>query len=127
MELIGEGCVFRFSSPEILQKLTVTYDGTDFTAVYDGIETQVSGIFLQEVFPLYEAVHAFLTGNAEQIGENIRKIALDGNEFLLYYESEGGVITRLDAKGADSLYSFEILSCIERNDDTESARADQSK
>lgn len=127
LELTENGGIFRFSSPEILQNLTVTYDGETFHAVYDTLETDVPTAFLGEVFPLYKAVLAFRTMEAMKESENILSVSLDGTTFLLYYDSEGGVITRLEAKGADGTRGFDVLSCIKKDDNAESSRTDQSE
>lgn len=124
LELTQGGGIFRFSSPELLQKLTVEYDGNAFYAAYDGLETEVAGTFLRDVFPLYEAVCAFRTAEAERESENILSVSLDGRTFLLYYDSEGGVITRLEVKGADGTKGFDVLSCIKKDDNAKSSRTD---
>lgn len=119
-----EGCVFRFTAPETLKRLTVCYDGKELTATYGTLETRVPGSFLGKILPAYHLLKAFREETAAQGGENIRKITLDEREFLLYYDSESEKITRLEVKGADGTLCYDVLSYIETNDDTESTGTD---
>lgn len=127
MEQTETGCLFRFASPEILQELTLSYDGTLLHASYKGLETDVTSAFAGNVLPLYRTVHAFETASVVQKSENIRAVTLDETEFLLYYDKEGGAVTRLEAKGADGTFVYDVLSCTKNNDDAESPRTDTSK
>lgn len=118
------GCTFSFTKPDTLKKLTVFYDGKELTAKYGKMETKVPKSFLGKILPIYQLLEAFRDGTAEQSGENIRKVTLDEREFLLYYNLESNRITRLEVKGADGTYAYDVLSYIEKNDDTESAGSD---
>lgn len=127
MEMLETGCAFRFASPEILDDLVLTYDGTQLHACYDGIETDVPASFASALLPLYDAVRAFKMHSALQTAKNIRTVTLDETEFLLYYDTEGGMPTRLETKGADGVFGFDILSCTKHDDNAESTRTDTNK
>lgn len=124
LTLTEEGCIFGFTAPETLKRLTVRYDGEELTATYGTLETRVPDSFLGRILPAYDLLTAFRTETASQAGENIRKIALDEREFLLYYDSESGRITRLEVKGADGTFCYDVLSYIEKDDHTESTGTD---
>ena len=121
------GCVFRFATPEILAPLEIRYDGDVLHAVYDGIETDLADGACSSVLPLYRALCAFESEKAIPTDENIRSVTLDETEFLLYYDTEGGMPTRLETKGADGVFGFDILSCTKYDDNAESTRTDTSK
>ncbi len=128
MEMREKGCAFRFASPEILDDLVLRYDEEALHAVYNGIETEVPASFAGGLLPLYHAVRAFQTETPVQKGKNIRTVTLDETEFLLYYDTEGGLPTRLETKGADGItFGYDILSCIENDDNAESTRTDTSE
>ena len=117
------GCTFGFKEPAALKELTVSFDGKELTARYGKMETKVPDSFLGRILPMYHLIGAFQSKSAQQAGENIRRIAIDEREFLLYYDPESEGITRLEVKGADGAYSYDVLSYIE-NDNTKSAGSD---
>ncbi len=127
METSKTGCTFRFASPEILDKLVITYNGELLHAVYEDMETDVARSFASGLLPLYRAVCAFETEDAVQSAENIRAVTLDETEFLLYYDTEGGMPTRLETKGADGTFCYDVLSCTVNDDNAESSRTDTSE
>ncbi len=114
MVMTETGCQVRFVSPPTLKPLFLTCEGQTLRAQYDEIETEVPMSFAQRILPLYRAVQVSRTEEAEDAGEGIRRITLDGNEFLMYYDPVGGLITRLEAKGAEGTWVYQVLSCIER-------------
>lgn len=124
MTLTEEGCTFSFTEPAVLKKLVVFYDGEELTARFGELETKVPRSFLGRIVPIFELLTAFKSNEALQVGENIRGVTLDERNFLLYYNSESNRITRLEVKGADGTYCYNVLSYIEKNDDTESAGSD---
>lgn len=124
LTITEEGCTFGFTKPDTLKKLTLFYDGAELTAKYGSMETKVPKSFLGRILPIYDLLSAFRDGTPEQTGENIRRVALDEREFLLYYNVETNRITELEVKGADGTYVYEVLSYIEKNDDTESTGSD---
>jgi hypothetical protein len=79
--------------------------------------------FLGKILPVYQLINAFKNNSPAQSEENIRRIAIDEREFLLYYDAEGDRITRLEVKGADGAYSYDVLSYIE-HDNTKSTGSD---
>ena len=117
------GCTFGFQEPKTLKALTVIYDGKEMTARYGKIETKVPDSFLGKILPVYQLINAFKDNSPVQSEENIRRIAIDEREFLLYYDAEGERITRLEVKGADGAYSYDVLSYIE-HDYTKSTGSD---
>lgn len=117
------GCTFGFQEPKTLKELTVVYDGKEMTARYGKIETKVPDSFLGRILPVYRLIKAFEDNTPEQSEGNIRRIAIDEREFLLYYDAESDRITRLEVKGADGAYSYDVLSYIE-HDNTKSAGSD---
>lgn len=127
MEMQETGCIFRFASPEMLDCLVLTYDGEVLHAAYDGIETDTALGFAGGLLPLYNAARAFETHTAVQTAENIRALTLDETEFLLYYDTEGGMPTRLETKGADGTFVYDILSCAKHDDNTESTRTNTNQ
>ncbi len=124
LTLTEEGCEFSFTEPTTLKKLKVFYDGREMTARFGELETKVPKSFLGRIIPIFELLTAFQSGEARQTEENIRSVTLDEREFLLYYNPESNRITRLEVKGADGTYCYDVLSYIEKNDDTESAGSD---
>ncbi len=113
LELTDYGGNFRFSAPELLEDLTITVAGETVTATYCELETQIDTAFFAGIFPIYQAVQAFRKEEAKRIGnENILSVSLDGTTFLLYYDSGGSTITRLEAQGADGSKGFDVLSCL---------------
>lgn len=127
MKRVAEGFEIRFATPETIAPLVLTYDGKVLHAAYDGLETDVPHGFAGGVMPLFDAVRVFETNESRQKSENIRMITLDETEFLLYYDKKSGMPTRLETKGADGVFGFDILSCIENDDDTESSCSDTSQ
>ena len=123
MEIHDGGCTFRFATPALFESLVLSYDGTRLHALYGDLETDVSENFARALVPLYRTVRAFATETAIQKDKNIRAVTLDETEFLLYYDSEGGMPTRLEMKGEDGTFGFDILSCIENDDNAESTRS----
>lgn len=114
MTVTETGCTIAFESPEPLKDLTLVYAGQRLTASCNGLETEVPDLFAAGILPLYQGVLACKAEGWSDAGEGLRRISLDGTEFLLYYDSVGGLITRLEAKGAEGTLAYQILSCTEK-------------
>ena len=118
MEWSETGGTYRFSSPELLQELTVTVTDGKILASYKGVETEVTDEFCARILPLYCALHAFRSSNAEvgkQGEQSYLRTTLDGDTFLMYYDSDSGVFTRLEWAGNSGSGGLDILSCTESN------------
>ena len=114
------GFACKFTQPDTLRRLKVLYDGEEMTAYYGNLETKVPKSFLGEIVPLFDLLTAFKSNDGEQWAENIRLLTLDEREFLLYYDSVSEKITRLEVKGEDGTYTYDVLSYIKQYDETES-------
>lgn len=106
------GCKFSFDAPETLRALTLVYDGKKMTADCNGLVTEVPTLFAKGILPFYRGVLACKSHTWQNAEEGIRRITLDGETFLLYYDPAGECITRLEVKGAEGTAEYEILSCI---------------
>lgn len=118
MEWSETSGVYRFSSPELLQELTVTVTDEKIIASYKGLETEVTDEFCARLLPLSRAFHAFRSSNAEvgkQSEQSYLRTTLDGDTFLMYYDPDSGVFTRLQWAGDNGSGKLEILSCTESN------------
>lgn len=119
LELTETGGIYRFSAPELLQTLTVTVTDGKAHASYEGLETDVSDAFCANILPLCRAFHAFRTMNAEQGGREGEQpylyVTLDEETFLLYYDPNGSVATRLEWSGGNGTGGLDILSCTASN------------
>lgn len=118
MEWSETNGVYRFSSPELLQPLTVTVTDQKILASYRELETEVTDEFCANILPLYRAMHAFRSSEAERGGQGERsylRTTLDEDTFLMYYDPDSGVFTRLEWTGADGPGGLDIISCTESN------------
>lgn len=115
LELTETGGIYRFSAPELLRALTVTVTDGSARAAYEGLETDVTDAFCAGILPLCRAFHALRTVDAEQSvqGETYLRTTLDEDTFLLYYDPDSGVATRLEWTGPNGAGELEILSCTE--------------
>ena len=114
LELTETGGIYRFSSPELLQPLTVTFADGVTHASYQGLETDVSDPFCANLLPLCHVFHALRMTDAErgeQGAQSYLRITLDEDTFLLYYDSDSGVATRLEWTGKLGTGGLDILSC----------------
>ena len=114
MTVTETGCEFAFDTPETLQTLRLVFDGTVLTADCEGLVAEVSPLFAAGILPLYRGVLACKVPQWEDAGEGVRRISLDGTDFLVYYDPVGGLITRLEVKGAEGILAYQILSCTEK-------------
>lgn len=118
MEWSEAGGLYRFSSPELLQPLTVTVMDERILAAYQGLETEVSDEFCGAILPLSRALQAFRSSGAEMGGQGARsylRTTLDDDTFLMYYDPDSGVFTRLEWAGDGGSGGLDILSCTETN------------
>ena len=120
MEWSETGGVYRFSSPELLQPLTVTVTDEKVLVSYQGLETEVTDEFCANILPLYRAMHAFRSSDTEMGGQldgeqSYLRATLDEDTFMMYYSPDSGVFTRLEWAGDSGSGSLDILSCTESN------------
>lgn len=118
MEWSETSGVYRFSSPEVLQPLTVTVTDEKVLASYQGLETEVTDEFCANILPLYRAMHAFRSSEAEIGGQGEQsylRTTLDADTFLMYYNPDSGIFTRLEWAGDSGSGGLDILSCTESN------------
>lgn len=118
LELTDAGGIYRFSSPEVLRPLTVTLSDGAAHASYQGVETDVADAFCANILPLCRAFHALRTTDAERGGQDAQsylRMTLDGDTFLLYYDADSCVVSRLEWTGANGAGGLDILSCTESN------------
>ena len=114
MTVTETGCEITFERTQGLELLTLSFDGETLTANCDGLETEVPPLFAEGILPLYQGVLACKTPGWEDAAEGIRRISLDGKDFLVYYDPVGGLMTHLEVKGAEGTLAYQILSCIEK-------------
>lgn len=110
--------IYHFSSPELLQPLTLTATDEKILASYQGMETEVTDEFCRGILPLYYAMHAFRSSDTEmgvQGEQTYLRATLDADTFLIYYDPESGSFTRLEWAGNHGSGSLDILSCTASN------------
>ena len=118
MEWTGDGAVYRFSSPELLEPLTVRATDGTLRATYRDLETDLPRSFCEGVLPLYRAVKLFRDtdperGFSDAAGEKpFLRATRDGETFTLSYDPASGEPTRLEWTGPDGKAGgFDLLSC----------------
>ncbi len=118
MEWTGDGATYRFSSPELLEPLTVHATDETLHATYNGLETDLPRALCEGVLPLYRAVKLFRTteperGFSDAAGEKpFLRATQNGETFTLSYDPANGNPTRLEWTGPDGeTGGFDLLSC----------------
>lgn len=114
LELTEAGGIYRFSAPELLRSLTVTVTDGTVHAAYEGLETDVTDAYCAGILPLCRAIHALRTVDADRGGQGKQsylRTTLDADTFLLYYDPDSGIATRMEWTGANGTGGLDILSC----------------
>ncbi|PKM62476.1 MAG: hypothetical protein CVU97_05175 [Firmicutes bacterium HGW-Firmicutes-21] len=106
--------IFTFNEPSTLSLLTVKKNNDGYFAQFDGIETKIdhSGITAADALDIaLETIRASETCEKQNDdGQNVLLFSIDGNNVLVYYDSEKGIINKIKSEAYGQLFSYEIMS-----------------
>ncbi len=106
--------MFTFTEPSILCPFTVKKNNEGYYAQYDGIETEIDRIGVMAADALDIALETVRSSTEceqqSQSGQNVLLFSIDGNNVLVYYNKDNGVIDKIISEAYGQLFSYEILS-----------------
>lgn len=106
--------LFNFNSPETLCPLSVKKNSGGYFAQYDGIETKVNSGAVLAVDLLDNALKTINSSEScsqhTEDGQNVLLFSIDGNNVLVYYDSETGVISKIISESGRQSFTYRILS-----------------